>query len=229
VRTVKTLLLATQNPKKGKELDELARGAFTVRTLKDVGLADLVIVEDAPTFEGNARKKVDAVYAALTPAQRDETYAILGDDSGLVVDALGRADIGGRPGVRSARFAEDAGLTHLGPTADAANNALLLTMMSAVPDEQRAARFVSCVCARIVAANPAGQASVPAPYLEARGAVEGTIARDLIGGGGFGYDPLFICSDEPATGKRMAELTADQKHAISHRGRAMRVLLKQLT
>ncbi len=212
---MKTLVLATQNAKKGKELDELARGEFAVRTLQDVGLADLVIVEDAPTFEGNARKKVDAVYDALTPAQRDETYAILGDDSGLVVDALGRADIGGRPGVRSARFAEDAGTGH----GDEANNALLLTMLSAVPDDQRAARFVSCVCARLVATGK---------VLEARGAVEGRIARDLVGVGGFGYDPLFICSDEPATGIRMADLTTDQKHAISHRGRAMRVLLKNL-
>lgn len=214
---MKTLVLATQNAKKGKELDELARahGAFTVRTLKDVGLADLVIVEDAPTFEGNARLKVDAVYDALTPAQRSETYAILGDDSGLVVDALGRSDIGGRPGVRSARFAEDAGTGR----GDDANNALLLLMLHAVPDEARAARFVSCVCARVVATTT---------YLEARGTVEGRIARDLIGSGGFGYDPLFICTEQPANGLRMAELTAEQKHAISHRGRAVRLLLERL-
>ena len=180
-----------------------------------------VIVEDASTFEGNAKKKVDAVFAALSAPQRAETYAILGDDSGLVVDALGCVDIGGRPGVRSARFAEDAGLTHLAATTDGANNALLLAMLHAVPDEQRAARFVSFVCARIDdAAKPR--------YLKARGTVEGRIARDLIGAGGFGYDPLFVCSDEPATGMRMAELTAEQKHAISHRGRAMRVLLKNL-
>lgn len=221
---MKTLLLATQNAKKGKELAELTRERFRVLTLRDVGLADITIVEDAPTFEGNARIKVDTVLAALTPERRASTYAILGDDSGLVVDALGRADIGGRPGVRSARFAEDAGLANTG---DDPNNALLLAMLEPVPDERRTARFVSCVCARLL---EGAQADAPR-YVEARGTVEGRIARDLTGQGGFGYDPLFVVTDEGAgafAGKRMAELTADEKHAISHRGRAMRALLAKL-
>ena len=202
------IVLATQNAKKGRELDELARGRFAVRTLKDVGLEALHIDETGTTFAANARIKVDAVVAALSPEERARTYAVIGDDSGLMVDA-----IGGRPGVRSARFAADAGTG----SGDDANNKLLLVMMAAVPEPMRAARFASAVCARVVASGAVH---------EAFGTVEGRIARDLSGAGGFGYDPLFLCDDVP--GKRMAELSADEKHAISHRGRAMRALLEKL-
>jgi XTP/dITP diphosphohydrolase len=205
---MKVLLLATGNAKKGKELAELASGRFEVKTLKDVGLDALEIVEDADTFAGNARKKVDAVSAELTPAQRAELHALLADDSGIVVDA-----IDGKPGVRSARFAADHGTGD----GDAANNALLLTLLEAVPHERRTARFASHVHALVLASGARE---------DAFGTVEGHIARELKGEGGFGYDPMFLPVEAP--GRSMAELSSNEKHAISHRGRAMRVLLDAL-
>ena len=223
---MRTLVLATQNAKKRKELEELARGAFLVRTLADVGLAGLVVDETGATFADNARLKADAVAAALPPFARNETFAVVADDSGIAVDALD-----GKPGVHSARFAADAGVLFLGDNAstpkaraallsegrdnaDAANNALLLLLLEAVPDAMRGARFVSHVCAVVLDTGA---------HVVADGAVAGTVARDLRGAGGFGYDPLFCPVEAP--GRRMAELTPDEKHAISHRGRAMRALL----
>jgi XTP/dITP diphosphohydrolase len=198
------LLLATQNPKKGKELAALMQGAFDVVTLRDVGLQDIVIVEDAETFAGNAQKKVDAVMAAMTPSMAIDV--IVGDDSGLCVDALG-----GRPGVRSARFAADAGVAKPNESSDDANNRLLLIAMSAVPMEQRGAHFVCALHALVVRSGDRCQAE---------GRVFGRIGLLRGGHAGFGYDPLFVLP----SGKTMAELDAAQKHAISHRGQAVAAL-----
>jgi XTP/dITP diphosphohydrolase len=197
------LVLATGNAKKGKELRELAAGRFDVATLADVGLAGLDIVEDGLTFAANAQIKCDAVWAALPP--RDDVFAVLADDSGLIVDALD-----GKPGVRSARFAIDHG-TGAG---DAANNALLLLLLAPVPDERRTARFAAAIHAR----------TKDGRVVTSYGTVEGRIARDERGAGGFGYDPLFVPL-AVADGRRMSELSADEKHAISHRGKAMRDVL----
>lgn len=202
------VILATQNPKKGKELLELAAGRFLVRTLRDVGLEDIVIHETGTTFQENALIKAEEVLRALPERLRRETFAVIADDSGILVDALGD-----KPGVRSARFAADHGTGE----GDDANNRLLLLLLEAVPEPMRGARFASAVCALVV---ETGQ------ILEAWGTVEGAIARDLQGSGGFGYDPLFLPREAP--GKRMAELSAEEKHAISHRGRAMRDLLARL-
>ena len=199
---MRALVLATQNAKKARELEQLAGARFLVRT------HGTDVDETGLTFMDNARLKADATLRALAPGVRAETFAVVADDSGIAVDILD-----GKPGVRSARFASDHGTG----TGDDANNALLLLMMAAVPDEMRAARFVSAVCAVIVATGE---------RVEAEGTVEGTIARDLLGAGGFGYDPLFCPLEAPL--RRMAELTADEKHAISHRGRAMRALLARL-
>lgn len=128
----------------------------------------------------------------------------LADDSGLEVDALG-----GAPGVRSARYA--------GETArDADNNAKLLGEIADVPDDRRTARFRSVV------------ALVGTDGLEtvASGACEGAIGREPRGAGGFGYDPLFLPVAVP--GRTMAELSMDEKNAISHRGRALRALRDRL-
>lgn len=206
------LVLATGNAKKGKELAELARGRFDVRTLKDVGLDGMEIVEDGDTFAANARIKADAVWDALAKkGALADVRAVLADDSGIIVDALE-----GKPGVRSARFAADHGTGE----GDAANNKLLLLLLEPVPDARRTARFACAIHARL----PDGRA------LTASGTVEGRIARDEQGGGGFGYDPLFVVEDGPPSsrGRRMAELSADDKNAISHRGRAMRAILAQL-
>lgn len=212
-----TIVLATQNPKKRAELAALAAGRFQVRSLDDIGLGAMVIHETGRTFEENAQIKADAVRAALPPALAAETLAVLADDSGLIVDALrppgGLPHDDGLPGVRSARFASD----HGAGSGDVANNALLLALLDPVPDALRTARFVAAVCARMISTGA---------LLTARGTVEGHIARDLLGSGGFGYDPLFLPAE--AGGRRMAELSSDEKHSISHRGRAMRDLLAQL-
>ncbi len=127
----------------------------------------------------------------------------LADDSGLAVDALA-----GAPGVRSARYAG-----HHGD--DAANNRLVLAQLDAVPEAERTGRFL---CALAVAL-PSGEI-----VASAEGACEGVVLRELRGAGGFGYDPLFWV---PALGKTLAEATADEKNAVSHRGNALRSLAKQ--
>ena len=202
------LVLATGNQKKLRELTELAQGAFAVRSLRDYGLADLVIDETGDTFSENARIKANAVWNALhAQGALVDVAAVIADDSGIVVDALD-----GKPGVRSARFATDHGTG----SGDDANNRLLLLLLAPVSDERRTARFVAHVAARV----PDGR------MLDAEGTMEGHVAHDLEGAGGFGYDPLFIAAERAP--RRMAELSPDDKNAISHRGRAMRALLSRL-
>ena len=121
----------------------------------------------------------------------------LADDSGLEVDALG-----GRPGVYSARYAGEEGNY-------AANNRLLLQELSGLPSEQRAARFVCAIAITI----PGDQTYI------IEESCPGVIAEELKGEGGFGYDPLFIY--EPA-GLTFAEMSAEEKNKVSHRGRALK-------
>ena len=128
----------------------------------------------------------------------------LADDSGIAVDALN-----GEPGVYSARYAGEHG-------DDAANNALLLKNLAHLPPEQRTARFVCC----IALVYPDGR------EMTVRGETEGVIIDDARGEGGFGYDPYFYY--EPA-GMTFAELSAEAKNAISHRGRALELLAARLT
>ena len=121
----------------------------------------------------------------------------------------------GKPGVLSARWAAINGAGE----GDGDNNALLLKQLENVPDERRTARF-RCVLAL---ADPRGRI-----VLTAQDAVEGVMLREARGSNGFGYDPLFFI---PSLGKTTAELEPDEKHAISHRGRAlrrMRELMKRL-
>jgi XTP/dITP diphosphohydrolase len=129
----------------------------------------------------------------------------LAEDSGLEVDALG-----GRPGVRSARFAKE------GAT-DAENNALLLSSLSEVDDDQRTARF-RCV---MVLVDPWS----PGEPIVTEGRCEGRIAREPRGAGGFGYDPLFVVTGEDMT---MAELPEHRKNEISHRARAAAAMRPRL-
>ena len=220
------LLLATGNPNKGRELADLCADAFDVVTLQDVGLQDLDVVEDAPDFAGNAGKKAREARAALLANGDVHGVAwVIADDSGLCVTALD-----GHPGVRSARFAHDAGYAPVDDVGqplsrDAANNRLLLQRLGSTAVEHRQAFFVCAVAAVPVDAGDDGV------IVTAAGRVFGRIATDEVGGGGFGYDPLFVVDDDGAPavrGRRMAELSAHDKHAISHRGRAMASLLAQL-
>lgn len=123
------------------------------------------------------------------------------DDSGLAVDYLV-----GAPGVYSARFAGSHG-------DDEANNKKLLKLLTDVPVEERTGRYVSVVCCVF----PNGD------IISARGECEGYIGFEPVGDGGFGYDPLFMIGD-----KSMAQLTPEEKDAISHRGNALRILCEKL-
>jgi XTP/dITP diphosphohydrolase len=152
--------------------------------------------EDGATFEENARKKAEH-YSAFVPGE-----IVLADDSGLEVDALG-----GAPGVHSARYAATSSAENAD---DRANNARLLRELSHAVD--RAARFV-CVIA--VAQGGRTLATF-------RGEAQGRILAEPRGSSGFGYDPLFFFA---ALGKTFAELTPEEKAAVSHRGAAFRKFL----
>ena len=162
-----------------------------------------VAPEDGATFTENACSKAE-FYSTLAPGK-----IVLADDSGLEVEALD-----GLPGVRSARFAADAGFRPDLPT-DAANNLLLLERMRAVPADRRAARY-RCV----LAAAQNGKS-----FANAEGTVEGKILASPCGTGGFGYDPLFFL---PMLQQTMAEIDLETKHALSHRGHALRALISEL-
>ena len=200
------ILLASNNVKKRAELERLlAPLGFELLTPADIGgLAD--VDEDQPDFRGNAAKKALA-------AARATGRLVLADDSGLEVDHLN-----GAPGVHSARFAGTHG-------DDAANNALLLKRLEGVPEAQRGARFV---CALALASGLAGPG--PALLLEVEGQTRGRILSAPRGTGGFGYDPLFLFTEEglPQTGRCFAELSGSDKSSVSHRGRALRELVERL-
>lgn len=186
---MKSIVFATGNAGKVKELEVLLGPEWVVKSAKDFPEIGEV-VEDADTFEGNASKKAHA-FAHATGLWS------LADDSGLVVDALG-----GEPGVYSARYA---------PTESERIDKLLGAMNG---KEDRTARFVCVLCL----VGPKGE------VFFARGSCEGSIGFERRGNGGFGYDPVFMLP----SGKAMAELTKQEKAAISHRGNALRELRPQL-
>ena len=163
---------------------------------------------------GNAHKltEIEAILGKVMPevrfvalGQLEAGLMAIADDSGLVVDALD-----GEPGVYSARYAGVHG-------DDAANNAKLLVNLEGVADEDRTARFMSVVAL----------IDTDGLVTYGEGACEGVIAHEGRGDHGFGYDPLFLPVDTP--GKTMAELTADEKNAISHRFHALEHLSAKLT
>ena len=151
-------------------------------------------VEDEPTFEGNALLKARAGLAATG-------LPSIADDSGLCVDALN-----GMPGVLSARWSGQ-------PKSDERNNRLLLDQLHDVPDERRAAQFR---CA-VAFCHPDGTEAL------AEGVMPGRVIRELRGEGGFGYDVLFV-PDEQDGDLTSAEMNAEAKDAISHRGQSLRAL-----
>ena len=200
-----TLYAATSNPGK---LGEFATSASTVgfEVLVLPGLAAMPEpVEDAPTFMGNAEKKAIA-YSLLAPG-----LLVFADDSGLEAEALG-----GQPGVRSARFADDLGFkAHSTALKDERNNRCLLSLLAQLPNASHSARFV---CALALARS--GKV-----LLRAEDEVSGLLLSAPRGKDGFGYDPLFLL---PALGLTMAEISRDQKWQIGHRGKAFRGLLASL-
>lgn len=197
-----TILLASRNTKKLTELRRVVAAAG-ITGLDVVGLDDVPefaeLPEDGATFEDNALIKARSGASATG-------LPTLADDSGISVDALN-----GMPGVLSARWSGTHG-------DDAANNTLLLAQLSDVPDGRRGAAFVSA-CALV---RPDGSETV------VRGEWRGVLAREPHGINGFGYDPLFLPADDLAAGRSSAELSAEEKDSLSHRGKALAALVPEL-
>ncbi len=195
------LLLATTNRGKILEFRQMLSSAG------DIQFTDLAEHRELPPVEETGRTFLANACLKAAGYARQLACWSLADDSGLAVDALG-----GNPGVFSARWAA----MNSAGAGDADNNRLLLKQLNAIPDERRTARFV---CS-LALADPAGRV-----ILTASDAVEGQIIREIRGAGGFGYDPLFLV---PELGKTTAELNPDEKHRISHRGKAMRRMVSLL-
>jgi XTP/dITP diphosphohydrolase len=200
--TSPTVLIATSNPGNLRDFAGAA-AAYGITVAGIPGFTSLPpVVEDGATFEANARKKAEA-YSLVVPEE-----LVLGDDSGLEIDALG-----GAPGVHSARYAADEPHAAEINTNDEANNARVLRELIDIPREKRTARFV-CV----VAAARNGET-----LQTFRGTAEGIILEAPRGQNGFGYDPLFYF---PQIGKTFAELSTAAKAEYSHRGAAFRMFLE---
>jgi len=199
---MREILIATGNPDKAREIEQILSVADngTPLPVRWRRLAEFGPI-DEPCEDGDTFR-ANAEWKARYYAEKTGLWT-LADDSGLEVDALA-----GEPGVRSARYA--------GPQASYAdNNALLVARLAGVPEKARTARY------RCVAVLSDGQRILAS----AEGSVEGRIVDAPRGRGGFGYDPHFYVDDRAMT---MAEMTPTQKHAISHRGRAVRALRADL-
>jgi XTP/dITP diphosphohydrolase len=193
---VRLLVLGTHNRKKGRELEQLlAPYRFELQTLEDFPQS-IKVVEDGQTFAENACLKAGQQAAHLGKW-------VLGEDSGLCVDALN-----GEPGIYSARFAG-------ADATDADNNKRLLEEMRNVPIHRRAAHYVC----HIALADPSG-----AIRLECTGRCHGRIADKPHGESGFGYDPLF---EVPEYHQTFAQLGDTVKSVLSHRSRALQQFLPQ--
>jgi XTP/dITP diphosphohydrolase len=191
-------LVASRNRKKLAELHRVLDAAG-VSGLTLLSLDDVAAFDEVP--ETGATFEENAL-AKARDAFRATGLASVADDSGLEVDALN-----GMPGVLSARWSGSHG-------DDLANTALVLAQLQDVPDARRAAAYVSA-CALV---SGSGGTVV-------RGVWPGSIAREPRGEGGFGYDPVFLPSGSSRT---VAELSPEEKDAVSHRGRALRLLLPAL-
>jgi len=188
------VVVATTNPGKFAELKSMLNADLEWLSLSDFDNIT-EIKEDGRTFAENARKK------AIGYAKQTKLWTIA-DDSGIVVDALG-----GEPGVKSARFSGEKEENR--QLLDHKNMAKVLHLLEGVPEEKRTARFVCCL----------SLASPEKILIETEGMLEGFIAQEEKGKNGFGYDPVFFV---PQLKRTVAQLTPEQKNAISHRGNAIR-------
>ncbi len=192
-------ILATHNMKKRDELHRiLSPLGIRVHLAEELGIELTDAEETGETFEENAYIKAES-------GCRESGYPCIADDSGLSVDYLG-----GAPGVYSARYAGEHGN-------DEKNNEKLLKELEGVPFEERGAAFISAVCC----VYPDGRT------VTARGECRGRIGFEPVGKGGFGYDPLFM-AEKYDYKLSTAQLTAEQKDAISHRGAALRELAAKI-
>jgi XTP/dITP diphosphohydrolase len=215
------LVIATRNAHKVEEIRAILGKSFEYFTLTAFANAPEVI-EDAPTFAGNATKKAVALARWLSESQSWPNQAdalVLADDSGLEVDALE-----GAPGVHSARFASfDSGKS--GNSSATENNAKLLRLLREIPLARRTARF-RCVVALTPLLQEQKQGASPVCYAEEfetqtdlfDGTCEGHIETVPRGQGGFGYDPLFVPAGYEQT---FGELPEEVKNRLSHRAKAL--------
>lgn len=200
---MKTIIFATSNSDKVREINEMTEGLeVNVLTLKDIGF-EVEIDETGTTFTDNALIKAETVagYAAVFPEWANAI--VLADDSGLEIDYYDKA-----PGVYSHRWLGER--TYHQAMSD------VLKEMENVPDEKRGCRFV-CAMAAVIP----GQDNITV-----EGTVEGRVAYEIIGENGFGYDPFFYV---PEYGCTTAQMTPEQKNQISHRGRALRAIIEKLS
>ena len=198
---MKKIIFATGNEGKMREIREILSDLpYEILSMKEAGLVSDP-EENGETFEENALIKARALHEALGDQVVDTI--VMADDSGLEIDAL--PDV---LGVKSARF--------MGHDTDyVIKNKRILEMMEGVAEEKRSARFV----AAIAAVFPDGR------EVTKRGVMEGRIGYEISGNGGFGYDPIFFL---PEFNKTSADITAEDKNAISHRGKALRMMKEEL-
>jgi len=189
---MKTLVFATHNPNKAREIQEMCGPEFRVLTLVDIGYHD-EIIEDKEDLEGNSLLKAETI-------ARHTENPVFSDDTGLEVEALS-----GAPGVHSARYAGE-------PRSDQRNMQKLLDALDG--NTNRRARFRTVVT--LIDGDEVAQFE---------GVVNGTILTEQQGEKGFGYDPIFI--PENAT-RTFAQMSSEEKNAISHRKRAFTKLIEYL-
>jgi XTP/dITP diphosphohydrolase len=199
---VREILLATGNPKKAREMSEILSSAGGGLNVRWRMLGEFTDRNWPEPVEDGSTFAANAEIKARHYGRLSGLWTIA-DDSGLVVDALG-----GEPGVRSARFAGE-------PKSDAANNVLLIERLAGVPGDRRSARFV---CVVVLCDGESVLAT-------AEGTVEGRIVDEPRGSNGFGYDPHFFVE---SAGMTAAQMSPEAKHAVSHRGKALRQLQDRL-
>lgn len=192
------VFLASGNAKKLAELDRILRPHLP--SVEVLGTAD--VAPYAEPVEDQPTFEGNALLKARAGLAHTGLPTIA-DDSGICVDALN-----GMPGILSARWSGP-------PKSDARNNELLLAQLADVPDERRGAQFT---CA-IAFCHPIGEVVV-------EGVMPGRVVREVRGSGGFGYDVLFVADEHP--GLTTAELSVEEKDAISHRGQALRQLAPEV-
>lgn len=195
-KSLTTILLATRNKHKTREIQSmLGEGVLVTDASQYDELPE--IEETGVTFEENARLKAEGISSCVKGL-------VLADDSGLEVDALGK-----EPGVYSARYAASS-YSGVG-SIDEANTVLVLEKMKGILHEQRTARF-HCV----LAVAEAGKTLATFD-----GTVEGILASEMRGSGGFGYDPIFMPYYQGGYDQTFGELSPEIKHTMSHRSRAL--------
>ncbi|HHX61178.1 MAG TPA: RdgB/HAM1 family non-canonical purine NTP pyrophosphatase [Epulopiscium sp.] len=200
---MKTIILATQNKDKVKEVKQIMSDMnINIITMQEAGI-DIDVVEDGETFEANAIKKAEEI-------MKISGQIVLADDSGLEIDYFDKA-----PGVYSARY--------LGKdTPYQEKNAIILERMKEAPESKRGARFVCAIAAAFPDKKMLDQTIVT------KGIIEGRIGDQPRGSGGFGYDPIFYPEGFDTS---TADISPELKNKISHRGRAledMKIQLKRI-